>query len=173
MAVLLASLAAASTAGQARSASPQPKRLSNCRIASYNSLAGVMGPLVKKSSMLMPASMSFGKWWNCDVSSRAAHAWLNAFCQQPKQVAQVLFNKYSRSDLQGSGGLTWKPVRGLGDQAVFTHVSHDVLSGGVTTGYVVRRRNDIFIIQGSTGMKGMPTAELLRLTRLALRYNCA
>ena len=169
--VLLTGLAAASTASQASSAL-QLKQLSDCRILPFAQIAGVIGPLNKETAQLMPKNLSFGKWWNCEVTSRATFARLNAFCHQPKQVAQVLFKKYARGDLEGKGGLTWSPVKGLGDKAVIVHLTHDVYTGGGSTSYVVQRRNDIFFIIGSIGMKGMPQAQLLRLTRLALRYNC-
>ncbi len=171
VAVLLTGLTVASTASQASSAL-QPKQLSDCRILPFAQIAGVIGPLNKKTAKLMPKSLSFGKWWNCEVASRATLAQLNAYCQQPKQVAQVLFKEYARGDLEGKGGLTWSPVKGLGDKAVIVHLTHDIYTGGASTSYVVQRHNDIFFITGSVGMKGMPQAQLLRLTRLALRYNC-
>lgn len=143
----------------------------DCHVVSFKDVSGVIGPLKSKIAGHTTASETGGILWTCGADSQNFGVAFNAFCGMHSGFGKALFKLYSNR--HKAGLLAWKSVSGLGDEAVYVSISHDVETHSPSASFVVRKANNVFIINGHQGRHPMPMSKLLTLTRKALSNNCS
>lgn len=169
-AALLAGLAAFAVV-PAQAASSPSGLTKDCHVVSFKDISGVIGPLKSKVAGQTAASEAGGILWTCGADSQDYGVSFNAFCHMHSGFGKALFKLYSNR--HKAGVLAWKPVGGLGDEAVYVSIARDVQTRSPSASFVVRKANNVFIVNGHQGRHPMPVSKLLALTREALSNNCS
>lgn len=157
--VVMAALAAAATA----SASKHPRVLKQCALMPYGDIADAIGPLRSKVASWMPIPNSpKGDWWICQAQSERYFVTLGAFCHNPPFVAKLFMGEYASKKHYGEGGLTWRFLKGLGDQVVLAR-SPEPATGGITSALLIRKGAEVFEVVGGDRKRPMTTTMLKKL----------